>query len=119
MDVKVNRGAEIFSDHHLVIAKMRLLTEENKQKEKQKRTTRPKIEELTKPKVKQMYQSRIKRFITEKQIDESNSTIEIYWQLYKEALTSSMDEVCGRKLIKGNGKRTAWWNEKVKEKIKE
>ena len=119
MDIKVNRGAEIFSDHHLLIAKMRLLTEESKQKGKQKRTTKPKIEELKKPEVKQMYQDRIKRFITEKQIEVSNNTIEINWQLYKEALTSCMDEVCGRKLIKGNGKRTAWWNENVKAKVKE
>ena len=48
-----------------------------------------------------------------------NNTIETNWLLYKEALTSSMEEVCGRKLIKGNGKRTAWWNENVKAKIKE
>ena len=42
MDIKVNRGAEIFSDHHLVIAKMRLMTEESKQKRNKREPLNPK-----------------------------------------------------------------------------
>ena len=68
MDVRVSRGAEIYSDHHLVIAKIRLLTEESNQKRIEKKATKLKIEELSKPEVKQAYQSRIKTCLSERQI---------------------------------------------------
>ena len=119
MDVRVSRGAEIYSDHHLVIAKIRLLTEENNHKRIEKKATKLKIEELSKPEVKQAYQSRIKSCLSERQIELSKSTIEEKWQLYKETLLSCAEVVCSRKQIKGNSRRAAWWNENFKAKIKE
>ena len=96
MDVRVNRGAEIFSDHLLVIEKMRLLS-----------ATKLKIDELSKPQVRQLYQNRIKRCIRDEQIDLNNSTIDEKWQMYKQTLLSCAEEVCGRKQIIGERKRTA------------
>ena len=95
MDVRVNRGAEIYSYHHLVIAKMRLLTQMSRQKRVEKRANKLKIEELRKPEVKKAYQARIKTYIREGQIDLNNSTIHEKRQLYKRALNSSAEETCG------------------------
>ena len=118
MNVRVKRGAEIFSDHHLVIAKMRLLTEESKRKETEKKTTKIKIEELSKTEVKLLYQARIQTCISEIQIDPDISTLDEKWQQYKKILLNCAEETCGRKQIKGNTKRTAWWNEKVQTRIR-
>ena len=53
--------------------------------------------------------------------DEESQTedIETLWTKYKETLKQTADEVCGRKRIGGSRKRTAWWNDEVKYKIKQ
>ena len=119
MDVKVSRGAEIYSDHYLVRAKMRILIEGSKQKKMEKKVSRLKIEKLNKPDVKQLYQAMIKTCLDEEQADFSKYTLEEKWKVYMHTLKNCAEEVCGRKQIKGNGKRTAWWNDNVKCKIKE
>ena len=67
-------------------------------------------ENLIKQKIKGMQKD-----LTDLEIDD----VEKNWSIYKKAITESANEVCEKKAIGGNKKRTAWWNDIVKLKVKE
>ena len=45
--------------------------------------------------------------------------MEKLWIEYKETVIQGAEETCGHKTICGPSKRTAWWNDEVKQKVKE
>ena len=114
-DVRVRRGAEIFSDHFLVLGTFNLTLKSKPQEKKEPIRRTIKIEDLKNINTKLDYQTRIDRMLRETQI----TNIEQAWSLYKGVLTESAREVCGSKTIGGRAKRTAWWNDNVKQKVKE
>ena len=118
-DVKVKRGAELFSDHYMVLGKFNLDINFKKKVQKERQITKIKIEDLKDPIVKVAYQriikSKLKNSIQEQEIE----NIESAWSVYKNTLIEAANEVCGQKRIGGKQKRTQWWNEKVKQKVKE
>ena len=119
-DVRVKRGAEIYSDHYLVLAKMSILPKVKDPKKNMSRRTKLRVEKLREEDTKTNYQKTIKTYIEAKPNTAENSEdIESIWEDYKEIIIKSATEVCGKKVIGGSKKMTAWWNEDVKEKIKE
>ena len=117
-DVRVKRGAEIYSDHFLVIAKMSILPKAKDSKENTVKRTKLRIEKFREDNTQSNYQNTIKKYL-ELNINTNNEDLESIWKKYKEIITKSAKEVCGTKVIGGPNKRTAWWNESVKAKIKE
>ena len=117
-NVRVKRGAEIYSDHFLLVGEFNLNLNIKTKVPKQKETKRYKIkiEEFQNNDNKIKYQKKIKRKFTGRTRTEE---LEEIWSIYKEAITESASEVCGMKIIGGTNKRTAWWNDRVKLKVKE
>ena len=119
-DVRVKRGAEIYSDHYLVLAKMSILPKAKDSTKNMSKRTKLRVEKLREDDTKTKYQKTIKTYIETKLNEAENSEdIESVWEDYKEMIIKSAREVCGIKVIGGSKKMTAWWNEGVKAKIKE
>ena len=119
-DVRVKRGAEIYSDHFLVVGKFNLaLKIKPKNKQKEPKRYKLKVEELRDVNTKSTFQNIIKRKLEDSRTEIDVEDIESIWSIYKKAITESAHDVCGRKVIGGNKKRTAWWNDIVKQKVKE
>ena len=112
-DVRVMRGAEIY---FLVVAKMNILPKQKDKKSKMSKRSKLMVEKLKDTLTQLAYQNSIKAKLEQQTATES---LEHLWLKYKNALNESANEVCGRKIIGGNKKRTAWWSEEVKRKVKE
>ena len=50
------------------------------------------------------------------QANESFEEMEKLWIEYKETVIQGAEETCGHKTTGGPSKRTAWWNDEVKQK---
>ena len=54
------------------------------------------------------------------EVDCTDMTAEETWAVFKNTLTETLSKACGTKIIgRGQVKQTAWWNDTVKEAIKE
>lgn len=117
-DVRVKRGAEIDSDHFLVVGKFNLSLKFKTQTHKEPKKFKLKVEELRNRETKETYQGLINNKLL-RLLPITNEDIESIWTIYKRVITDSANEVCERKVIGGQNKRTAWWNNVVKQKVKE
>lgn len=119
LDVRVKRGAEIYSDHYLVIGKIKQRDKEigkngTIKKESQRTIKNYKLRDkdiasrytqITESKIKAKYEN----------IKQTN--IQQGWKTFKEIIIETAKEVCG--ISKGKGeKRTAWWTNDIKEEVK-
>ena len=119
-DVRVKRGAEIYSDHYLVVGIFKISPKCKVQRQNLPKRSKLKLEELKNANIKTLFQNSIKSKLEEWQThNECSDDIEVLWSKYKEIINCSANEVCGRKIIGGSNKRTAWWNDAVKLKVKE
>ena len=108
-DVKVVRGAEIGSDHYLVLLKM----SRRKRMErciKVEQNVRIRTDRLKDRGVRLKFAMRLKQKMSITEVNEEN--IEQLWTELKEGILSTAVEVCGVKWYKGQRKRTRWWNER-------
>lgn len=120
-DVKVRRGPEIYSDHYLVVAKVRLGIESQ---ENHKRIYHKKVNETIKTyklqeteianKFSDDIQSKIEREIGHWE----TMNLEQLWQYFKEIVLTSAKEACGTTTRNINKKQTRWWNQEIKEEVK-
>ena len=115
-DVRVKRGAELFTDHFLVVGIFNFSNRVKVTTHKEPRRYKTKVEKLKDVRSKINYQTIIKGNLYNRTETEE---LEEEWSTYKKVLVDSANEVCGKKTIGGNFKGTAWWNDKVKLKVKE
>ena len=118
-DVKVMRGAELYSDHYMVLGKFNLSIKFKRKVQTEKKKTKIKIEDLKDPTVKEAYKAIIRSKLRDTSELQEVEDIESAWRIYKNTLTEAAEEVCSQKTIGGKEKRTQWWNEEVKQKVKE
>ena len=115
-DTRVYRGFEIGSDHNLVLSRIKIKNclKRKRPKKVLKRIKTEKLLELT-------YSLKYKKVLLERanQIDMENASLEQEWQHFKRILVESAREVCGEVVCKDRKFRTPWWNQEVKEAIKE
>ena len=116
-DVRVKRGAEIFSDHFMVVGKFNLSLKFRTKTHKEPKKYKLKVEGLRNKETKDFYQGQINSKL-DRLIPTTNEDIESLWTIYKRVITESANEACERKMIGGQNKRTAWWNNEVKQKVK-
>ena len=120
LDVRVKRGAELSTDHHLVVCSLRLSKPwPNKRFNRSSVTYRIKWEALEDKEVKKQFASSISSKF--RQLPDVSKDIEKEWLLFRSAIISSAAESCGRKRLRVAGdseKRTPWWNQKFKEAIR-
>ena len=112
MDVKVNRGAELDTDHYLLVLTYRLKLRHKKTKTQI--YTKIKTKRLENEESRKDYEN----LVTEK-LEQRTQTdsLEENWNIFKNIIIESAEEICGRRKLGNKKKRTPWWNDTVKEAV--
>ena len=114
-DVKVVRGAEIGSDHYLVLLKM----SKNSMVERSRavsKNVRIRTDRLKDKRVRLEFKLRLQQKMNT--TGHREESMEEVWAKFKEGVLSAAVEVCGVRQQKGQRKRMRWWNDEVKEAVK-
>jgi len=95
-DVRVRRGADVASDHHLVVAKLKL---KRNQMEASDRRVKYNVSLLKDPKIRQEFGLTLKnKFeVLQELFQEEEDSVLNSWQIVKETLRASCQEVVGPK----------------------
>ena len=114
-DVKVVRGAEIGSDHYLVLLKMseKSMVERSRAVSK---NVRIRTDRLKDKRVRLEFKIRLQQKMNT--TGHREESMEEVWTKFKEGVLSAAVEVCGVRQQKGQRKRTRWWNDEVKKAVK-
>ena len=115
MDVKVIRGAEIGTDHHLLITKYR-------HKKERKVNETKKIERIKKKELKNEESNLAYNELIEEKLGNLRSDgiqIEEKWEILKNLILTAAKEACGTTKARKQTKRTPWWNDEVKLVVKQ
>ena len=109
-DVRVTRGAELSTDHYLVVCTLKALKPLRKRKTFRPRETyRIKWESLADKEVRTAFAVNIAS--TFKELPTSTEDIKTEWCLFRTAVITSATNCCGRKRVggtKSSEKRTPW-----------
>ncbi|XP_071505665.1 craniofacial development protein 2-like [Diadema antillarum] len=115
-DAKVIPNAFLDTDHRPIILKH--TAQKKKRPGKRKQIERINMRKLQNTEV----QDHILNVVGQKlkEVDPTNTNVEEAWSTFKATLLDTLQDACGyRKAGNGTRKATAWWNEDVKEAIKE
>ena len=122
VDVCVKRGAELSTDHHLVVFILRGLNHPKTRKRfRARRGYRIKwllLQLLSDKKVRYTFASKVASLFRE--LPYCIEDVETEWNLFKSTIITSAAVSCDCKRVgdqMGSEKRTAWWNKEVKEAI--
>ena len=120
VDVRVKRGAELSTDHHLVVCILRGPNHPRTRKRfKARRAYRIKWKLLSDKKMGHIFASKVASLFRE--LADYTEDVETEWDLFKSAVITSADAICDCKRVggqMGSEKRTAWWNQQVKKPIR-
>ncbi|XP_072403197.1 uncharacterized protein [Diabrotica undecimpunctata] len=124
-EVRVRRGAEIYSDHYLVVSRTNIGVEQKRtQKVPRKRDITPRnltnavirSYKLADNKIAQKYKSYVNNSL-QKHLKQ-NYGLEETWQKLKESLLDGGKQNCGIAKINKNRQCTNWWSNEIKEEVK-
>ena len=107
IDVKVRRGVEIGSNHHLVVLKLDKSKVDQKRKGWNRCKWRVCLEKLKKQEGQQAYVTKLQ----EKWVEQEYGTVEEEWLALKKWLLDAVEEAVGKKKCGGKGK--SWWGEEI------
>jgi hypothetical protein len=113
LDTRNKRGADIETDHYLVVAKIRAELQVMKKKYKPRVTKIFDIEKLKKEKFKERFIDTLRE--KEASIDYDNTGIQDVWQHCKDAFLETSKQVLGYK----SSKKKEWMSQDTWNKIKE
>ena len=115
-DVRVKRGAELSTDHHLVVCSLKALKPARKRKRfRPRKVCRIQWESLADKEVRIAFANNIASLF--KELPAFTKDIETEWNLFRTAVITSATSCCGRKRVggtKNSEKRTPWYNLEVK-----
>ena len=115
IDVRAVRGAEIGSDHYLVLMKINLKVKRVKENRQEEGRQQIKLCKLRDEKVRREYQA----VIAEVYEGARGTDIERAWKELKDGIVGAVMIVCGSaRGRKGEAKRTRWWNEEAKHAVR-
>ena len=120
LDVRVKRGAELSTDHHLVVCSLRLSKPwPNRKSNRSSETHRIKWKALEDKEVRKQFASSISSKF--RRLLDLSDDIEKEWLLFRSAIISSATESCRWKRLRvagGSEKRTPWWKKEIKKAIR-
>ena len=111
IDVRVKRGVEIGSYHHLVLMKIDRGKCAQKGKTKKRRKWRLCVEKLRAEEGIRKFQSKLQ----EKAVEGPWESVEEEWLALKNSVIEAAEETVGKKKCGGKGKR--WWGEEVRKMV--
>ena len=123
-DTRVRRGAEIYSDHFLVLSKIEIgaenqCVEKKNTKEKNQRKEVIKTYRLREEGTAEKYREGIEiEMIKIKEQRWEGTSTETLWKKIRSSLIQTAKKVCGTKIINERRKQTRWWNEEIKREVK-
>jgi len=113
-DVRVIRGAEVGSDHHLLLMKMKVRGRKQAKKEEKKSQLRSGRLQTKEGRLK--YYIRLNNKMKEAKCVNGDN-VEAAWNEFKSAVLEVAEVVCGRKKCRKE-KRTSWWSKEVEQAVK-
>ncbi|KAK3574013.1 hypothetical protein QTP86_034352 [Hemibagrus guttatus] len=119
LDARVKRGAELSTDHHLVVSWIRLQRRMPDRLGKPKRIVRVCWERLADPSVRGVFNSHLRESFN--QIPREVGDIESEWTMFSSSIVDAAIRSCGRKVSgagRGGNPRTQWWTLEVRDAVK-
>lgn len=126
VDVRVRRGPEIYSDHYLLEAVMRMKVDEEEKDAKQGGPSKRRKQvvknirsyRLREPEIAERYKSRIEEEMEGLKVTSADMTVEDLWNTMKLKILNTASEICGITATGGGRKQTRWWNSDIQEQVK-
>lgn len=118
-DVRVKRGPEIYSDHFLVVGKVKVQVEIRNGKQEDSRYEKIKSYKLKEEEIATQYQEKVTNLIENRSDIKIDSDVDTAWNTFKVVILKAETETCGIIKKRGNKKQTAWWNDTVKSEVAE
>ncbi|KAK3505944.1 hypothetical protein QTP70_018870, partial [Hemibagrus guttatus] len=119
LDTRVKRGAELSTDHHLVVSWIRLRRRMPDRLGRPKRIVRVCWERLADPSVRGVFNSHLRESFN--QIPREVGDIESEWTMFSTSIVDAAIRSCGRKVSgagRGDNPRTQWWTLEVRDAVK-
>ncbi|KAK3511173.1 hypothetical protein QTP70_032217, partial [Hemibagrus guttatus] len=119
LDTRVKRGAELSTDHHLVVSWIRLRRRMPDRLGRPKRIVGVCWEHLADPSVRGVFNSHLRESFN--QIPREVGDIESEWTMYSSSIVDAAIRSCGRKVAgagRGGNPRTQWWTLEVRDAVK-
>ena len=120
MDVRVKRGAELPTDHHLFLCKLQLASSSRMQRIGPKRHNRIRWGALADEAVRRNFAENVdQRFC---RLLPKEADVGTEWSLFRTLILGPATETCGVKRIGssiGQKRRTPWWNDEVRAVVAE
>ncbi|KAK3523969.1 hypothetical protein QTP70_017490, partial [Hemibagrus guttatus] len=119
LDTRVKRGAELSTDHHLVVSWIRLRRRVPDRLGRPKRIVRVCWERLAGPSVRGVFNSHLRESFN--QIPREVGDIEPEWTMFSSSIVDAAIRSCGRKVSgagRGGNPQTQWWTLEVRDAIK-
>ncbi|KAK3563871.1 hypothetical protein QTP86_004810 [Hemibagrus guttatus] len=119
LDTRVKRGAELSTDHHLVVSWISLRRGMPDRLGRPKRIVRVCWERLADPSVRGVFNSHLRESFN--QIPREVGDIESKWTMFSTSIVDAAIWSCGRKVSgagHGSNPRTQWWTLEVRDAVK-
>ncbi|KAK3574423.1 hypothetical protein QTP86_006591 [Hemibagrus guttatus] len=119
LDTRVKRGAELSTDHHLVVSWIRLRRRMPDRLGRPKRIVRVCWEHLADPSVRGVFNSHLRKSFN--QIPREVGDIESEWTMFSSSIVDAAIRSCGRKVSgagRGGNPQTQWWTLEVRDAVK-
>ncbi|KAK3573061.1 hypothetical protein QTP86_012293 [Hemibagrus guttatus] len=119
LDTRVKRGAELSTDHHLVVSWICLRRRMPDRLGRPKRIVRVCWECLADPSVRGVFNSHLRESFN--QIPREVGDIESEWTMFSTSIVDAAIRSCGRKVSgagRGSNPRTQWWTLEVRDAVK-
>ncbi|KAI3353923.1 hypothetical protein L3Q82_005124 [Scortum barcoo] len=119
LDTRVKRGAELSTDHHLVVSWIRWQRRKLDRPGRPKRIVRVCWERLAEPSVREVFNSHLRKSFS--QIPREAGGIKSEWTMFSASIVDAAVRSCGRKVsgaCRGGNPRTRWWTPEVRDAIR-
>uniref|UniRef100_A0A671TZG4 Reverse transcriptase domain-containing protein n=1 Tax=Sparus aurata TaxID=8175 RepID=A0A671TZG4_SPAAU len=119
LDTRVKRGAELSTDHHLVVSWIRWRGRKLDRPGRPKRIVRVCWERLAEPSAREIFNSHLRESFD--QIPREAGDIESEWTMFSTSIVDAAVRSCGRKVsgaCHGGNPRTRWWTPEVRVAVK-
>ncbi|TWW77036.1 hypothetical protein D4764_12G0004260 [Takifugu flavidus] len=116
LDTRVKRGAELSTDHHLVVSFLRWW---GRMPGRPKRVVRVCWEHLAESPVRWSFNSHLQESFD--RVPGEVGDIESEWTMFRASIVEEADRCCGRKVVgacRGGNARTCWWTPAVKDAVR-
>ncbi|TWW52971.1 hypothetical protein D4764_0013940, partial [Takifugu flavidus] len=119
LDTRVKRGAELSTDHHLVVSWLRWWGRMPDRPGRPKHVVRVCWERLAESPVRRSFNSCLRESFDH--VPGEAGDIESEWTMFRASIVEAADRCCGRKVVgacRGGNARTRWWTPAVRNAVK-